>query len=193
MARMPFARYLARIVGETPAPYVTEAMDWLWGEWAIRQTVQARKTKKVRDYYLFVRRAFERCDDAQGRRILIDEGELSTCGTYGHGHVYVGGNVKKADVVIVEDERGKRTLAFEVKLVRGSIRRNGRFTERIRDTYIVVSLPRGDRGTGKEQRDGRIDDSRGGIRDRNPWDTSARGVASSFSGPASGHGRTASK
>ena len=74
MARMPFARYLARIVGETPAPYVIEAMEWLWGEWAVRQTVQARKAKRVRDYYLFVRRAFRRCDEAVGCKILIDEG-----------------------------------------------------------------------------------------------------------------------
>ncbi len=193
MARMPFARYLARIVGETPAPYVIEAMEWLWGEWAVRQTVQARKAKRVRDYYLFVRRSFRRCDEAVGCKILIDEGELSTCGTYGHGHVYVGGNVKKVDVVILEDESGKRTLGFEVKLLRGSIRRNGRFVTRIGDTYVVVSLPRGDRGTGKEQRDGRIADSRGSGGDSDPWDTSARGFASSFHGNAGEAGRAARK
>ncbi len=190
---MPFARYLARIVGETPAPYVIEAMEWLWGEWAVRQTVEARKSKRVRDYYLFVRRAFQRCDDGPGRKILIDEGELSTCGTYGHGHVYVGGAIKKVAVVILEDTDGKRTLGFEVKLLRGSIRRNGRYVKRIRDTYVVVSLPRGDRGTGKEQQDGSTADSRGHSGNSDPWDTASRGSTSSFSGAASGHGREACK
>lgn len=193
MARMPFARYLARIVGETPSPYVVEAMEWLWGEWAIRQTVKARKSKRVRDYYLFVRRAFRRCEEARGCKILIDEGELSTCGTYGHGHVYVGGNVKNVDVVILEDERGKRTLGFEVKLLRGSIRRNGRFVTRIRDTYVVVNLPRGDRGTGKEQRDGRTDDGRRSGGDGDPRHASASGSTTSVHRAARSHGRAARK
>lgn len=146
VGRMPFARYLARIVGETPAAYVVEAMLWLWGEDAIHSAVQARKTHRVRSYYLYVRREFRRCDDVVGHGILVDEGEMSVCATYGAGHVYIGGIIKNAEVLIVESKPGKYALAFEVKLVRGSIRRNGRFVLRIKDTYVVQALPRGDRG-----------------------------------------------
>jgi hypothetical protein len=147
MARLPFDRYLARIVGDTPAVYVVEAMELLWGEESMRALVKARKSYRVRNLYLIVRRAFRRCDEVVGEELYIDDGE-TTEGPFGVGHVYIVGIVTHADVVIVENNRGRRSIAFEIKTVRGKARRGGKFAPRIRDTFLVQSLPRGQRVSG---------------------------------------------
>jgi len=189
VARMPFARYLARVVGETPAQYVVEAMEWLWGEEAIRRVVRERKSHRVRNYYGLVRRAFRQCDQVIGKEILVDGGEMSVTAPYGRGHVYTSGIVKTADVVIVESKRGNRSIAFEVGLMRGSIKRNGRFAKRIRNTFVVVSLPLGDRGIGKERSNAGTAKRRGRGRDSDTWDVDARRTADGLLRAATGDGR----
>ena len=149
MARMPFARYFKRILGEQPDPQLLDAVACIWGEEFIRSLVEQRKTDRVRAFYKMVRRQCGRCEGAVGQHILIDEGEMTTCGTYGIGHVYTGGTIQSACAVVVESATGKRSLAFEISIVRGVTRRAGNFVRRIRGRYTVNWIPRGDRGHGR--------------------------------------------
>lgn len=177
VARLGFTQYLARIVGVEPPAYMVEAMQWLWGEEAIRRTVHKRKSHRVRNFYGYVRRAFRSCDEVIGQELWIDNGQLSATAPYGHGHVYEAGIIKQADVVIVESNKGARSLAFEVVLVSGETRRNGRYVRRSEKTYVVQNLPREIRAQWKARRNGGNANGRGCSRNGSLWNTSTRRTA----------------
>ncbi len=184
MARMPFARWMKRILGEQADLDILDAVACIWGEEALRTLAQQRKAERVRVYYHMVRRQCARCGGAVGQHILIDEGEMTSCGTYGHGHVYTGGTVQSAEAVIVESANGKRGIAYEVSIVRGVTRRAGKFIHRIRGKYLVDRLPRGDRGQGRsEDSEGNTYEGRC-IGDSDPRNLTARATAGSVHGGA---------
>jgi hypothetical protein len=117
--KMPFDRWLQRIMHRPVAPSIVSAVEVMLGEDAARALAADKRSDKIRAVVRRVEYAKKRCARAVGGMLRVDTGD-TVRGPYGHGRILHRGLVRCAVPVIVEEPVMRlRTLAYDVELEMG--------------------------------------------------------------------------
>ena len=141
MASIPFNLYVKRLYGKEPEPVLLDLLSYIPGEAKVRELGASRQGNRVRSICRMIMGKLKACDRAVGKELRVETGEV--CRTHcGKGRVLWYGTVRKATLVIVRDEKGALSFAYEVDLLLGMAREaSGAFRKRKAMTLVIDSLP----------------------------------------------------